>query len=161
MRFGKPRVDNCLHKPWRGRNLWGWRLRYCDRLLPARSQGASRPGGISSGEISPRQFVMSRISRRQLSESQHLYLESGMVNCFLPHSPNPPIPHSQSPSSQATHKRKSRVSDPALVLWRPAISLTPRQSQLHARACWSRNGWKRSGPRSGLGQRNDNHPGDL
>src|SRR5262245_37109318 len=23
LRFGKPRFDNCLQKPWRGRNLWG------------------------------------------------------------------------------------------------------------------------------------------
>jgi hypothetical protein len=72
-----------------------------------------------------------------------------------------PLPHSRSPSRQATHKRKSRASDQAFVLWRPAISPTPRQSQLHARASWPRNAWKRSGPRSGLGQRNDNHPGDL
>jgi len=57
--------------------------------------------GFQSGEISPRQFVMSRISRRQLSESQHLYrewgMESGMGNCVLPRSPLP-IPQSPFPT---------------------------------------------------------------
>jgi hypothetical protein len=40
-------IDNCLLKPRRSRSMWGWRLRHCDRLLPARSQRASRPGEIS------------------------------------------------------------------------------------------------------------------
>ena len=106
-----------------------------------------------------------RVSRRRLSESQHLYreweMESGMVNCVLPRSSTPPLPHSRPPSCQATHNRKSRASDPAFMLWRLAISPNPRQSQPHALASWPRNGWERSGPRSGRGQRNDNHPGDL
>ena len=50
---------------------------------------------FQSGEISPRQFVISRINWSQLSESQHLYresgMESGMFNCVLP-TPHSPIP---------------------------------------------------------------------
>ena len=49
---------------------------------------------------------MSRISRRQLSESQHLYRESGMVNCFLPRSriPDPP------PVRSHTNEKVGRVT---------------------------------------------------
>src|SRR5262245_9794971 len=156
LRFGKPRFDNCLQKPWRGRNLWGVET---SPLRPVTT------GPVTGGFEAGWNFIWGDFAaavrhepNQPASAFRIAVFESGVGNGELFPSP---LPHSRSPSSQATHKRKSRASDPAFVLWRPAISPIPRQSQLHALASWQRNGWIRSGPRSGQGQRNDNHPGDV
>src|SRR5215813_8526278 len=59
-------IGACLQGPWRGRHFWGGNFAAVTGYRPGR-RGLRGRVRFHSGEISPRQFVMSRIGR--LSES--------------------------------------------------------------------------------------------
>ena len=90
-RFGKVWCDNCLQ--------WRYGFEACGGGDLATVTGYYRPGLRDFGGRwvfilgkFHRDSSSCRVSWRQLSESQHLYRESGMVNCVLPHSPTLPFP---------------------------------------------------------------------